>query len=312
MGFNCKIWLLNQKDFQVLFTIASTGKKVSDLDFHLPKRQNEIEEYFSYKYSIFEDCQGLKNSVFVVPEAYAWSLPLFSGSKVVFWWLSFDNSLYSLSQINLNQLRRPHVFHVSQSKYAADVVYAITKKQVSSLSDYTSVPPIYQGVNCDLSARQRKVVLNASHKIIFDLEAIVSKINMLSRGTIECQLLRDLSRRQVYESMTTARLFVDLASFPGKDRMPREAVLCGSLILLADAGAATSKLSTRDFDLSKDFYWDMEEIDELCEKILWMVNSPDYYFRLLEPYKRSLHYERQRFDAEVCSVFGALLKSGEQ
>jgi len=308
LGFECKLWLLNQSDFQQLFTIASSKQSLCSLFISLPKRENSIEEYFCYNYEYFADWQDISNTVFVVPEAYAWSIPLFKGSNLIFWWLSFDNALHSLSQINLNYLRQDYVRHACQSYYSARVVSSITQRSVSMLTDYTIVPTEVKERILDLELRPKKILINGSHKIIFDLEKIVARLRDISSNTIECVILKNLPREEVYNQMMTSRVFLDLASFPGKDRMPREAILCGSLTVLAAAGAASNSFGFDDFPLPDVFFWNMVDINTLCEKLLWMINDPKRYESYLYSYSNSISSEKLIFEAEVASLFGGFVE----
>ena len=55
---------------------------------------------------------------------------------------------------------------------------------------------------------------------------------------IEFKPIRGMTRQQVIDAMRHAKLYLDFGEFPGRERMPREAALCGCCIITSKIGSA--------------------------------------------------------------------------
>jgi hypothetical protein len=140
-GFDARVWLMVPEDFDVMRGATRSGVRLKQSQFTVPLRTNPIEEYRRYQALPFEVTNLEPSTVFVLPEVYAWAIPMFEGFPVLLWWLSVDNAFTALGQVNLNHLRMPLVSHACQSIYARQVVEALGLK-ATMLSDYTVVPAI--------------------------------------------------------------------------------------------------------------------------------------------------------------------------
>jgi hypothetical protein len=61
----------------------------------------------------------------------------------------------------------------------------------------------------------------------------------LALPEVEFVALENLSRAQMIECLRTTQVYVDFGAHPGKDRIPREAALCGCVVVVARRGSAS-------------------------------------------------------------------------
>lgn len=175
--------------------------------------------------------------VVVLPETLAHITKLLPDHvTVLIWWLSVDNAFGALGHINLNHLRKPNVLHAPQSEYAGRVLDALGLVSAGPLSDYT-VDLTKFATPMSWEDRPPLVLFNANHKVIANWPAIVMEVAKLD-GEISCQALASTDRANMARLFATARVYVDLGSFPGKDRMPREATTMGCCAIVSHAGAS--------------------------------------------------------------------------
>ena len=55
---------------------------------------------------------------------------------------------------------------------------------------------------------------------------------------IKFKPITGMTREQVIDTMRHAKLYVDFGEFPGRERMPREAALCGCCLITSKIGAS--------------------------------------------------------------------------
>lgn len=206
------------------------------------------EEYSSYKVNLARALPDEEGNVMVLPETALHLSFAFKRAKVLIWWLSVDNAFNALSGLragpqmspNMNYLRRPNLYHASQSRYAERFVEALGLNSLGMLSDYT-VDLTQYATPLPMSERPKLVAFNAQpHKVpppLIDLEAIGAEIKRID-PEIDLVAIGGLPRKAIADIFAHARVYVDLGNFPGKDRMPREAISMCCCALVANAGAA--------------------------------------------------------------------------
>jgi hypothetical protein len=76
----------------------------------------------------------------------------------------------------------------------------------------------------------------------------------LFKGEVIFVELKGMTTAGIAQSLSESDLYLDLGHFPGKDRIPREAILEGCPVFLAKRGAARNDI---DFPLSSEFKVDL-------------------------------------------------------
>jgi hypothetical protein len=206
--------------------------------YYFGARSNEIAEYARYKTSIADGVPNVPEVIVVLPETLCHLAPKFDKARVLIWWLSVDNGFGVLSRVNLNHLRKRNVRHAAQSLYAKGLVEALDLSFAGMLSDYTTdMSDLAQPM--DWQARPMLALFNANHKVVHNVDQIMAEI-VADDARFECRKLANLSRQEIAELLARARVYVDLGTFPGKDRLPREAARMGCIPIVAPVGAAAA------------------------------------------------------------------------
>ncbi len=282
--------------------LRSRAQRNEDTHSELVFGEHEIgiPEYADYRVELAQRIPHSPQAVVVVPEVLADLIPALSRNTILLWWLSVDNAFGPLSRVNLNHLRRPNVWHACQSHYAERFVTACGLQSLGPLSDYTTER--FAAADAGERAGKRTVAINASAKVISDLDAIEAAIATRDPG-LSLARVAGLSREALIELLSSAAVFVDLASFPGKDRMPREAARLGCPVVLADAGAGHYG---EDFPVpasSRVSPWAPESIADAVFALL----DPSRAEQQLAAWRGVLERERDDFDTEACNIFEALV-----
>lgn len=234
-GFDARLVYFRWEDFQ------------AGMPQQFPAYEPFAEEYACYKLKLARSLPDEEGAVIVLPETACNLSFMFKRAKVLIWWLSVDNAFPALSGLrlseklspNLNYLRRPNLYHASQSRYAERFVEALQLRSLGMLSDYTVDLTPY-AAPLPMSERPKLVAVNANvAKValgVVDLDALGEAIKRLD-PEIDLIAIGGMSRAEIAGVFAKARVYVDLGNFPGKDRMPREAASMGCSVIRMPDGA---------------------------------------------------------------------------
>ena len=183
--------------------------------------------------------------------------------------------------------------HMSNSFYAADFIKSMGVQNVFVLHN-----PIRQEYyNQEPSSIRLK-------KILFGPKTpkwVFRKIKT-ENADFECIRLKHIAAAEVKKLYGEAQLFVELGNFAGRDRMPREAVLSGCVILSSRNGSANYY---NDLQLP-DYYkinTHQKYTADLIEKTKNITGNYTSHYANMKPYVDYLIEENQNFDKVVSEIF---------
>ena len=294
-GFEAEIWLVSDGDANSFRDAVKKKIRFAGNTLQIPERLNKVDEYKHYQSKPFKSFAPGDDVIFIMPEVYISIMPLFVGCKVIVWWLSVDNALRAMADINLNMLRTPWVKHAVQSDYARAFTASLGLKS-TFLTDYTVISPKPTPA---LQDRPFKVSVNAGEKVIFDLNFLSALLKELCPA-VEIVKISGLSREEVYDAFSTSRVFIDLGNFPGKDRMAREALLLGANIIVGNAGAGHYEADYPLPALYRPQVYDLGAVAQLASK---MVHDPLTHAMQFKSARQIFGNEKESFDKEVMHTF---------
>lgn len=216
-----------------------------------PVHSNYIEYLIPYETTIEDD----QKNILIVPEIYTKLLENFKQVRKMIWWLSVDNYFFTLpsfkGEFNLRilnylrsqkylffnkSLKNEHIVHLYQSEYARVFLkkYGITNTM--PLSDYIHQSFIIKSEQLYNVKKKDIVVYNPKKGSKFTNELIrISK-------NISFVPIENMSRSDVVNLLASSKVYIDFGFHPGKDRIPREAVLLGNCILTGKKGSANNPI----------------------------------------------------------------------
>lgn len=289
---NCIVWYVLPSDIETLKRLHGNNLLRQGLVLDLGDRYCIVSEYEKYKARIENKISLDDDTIFIIPEVYVELTVLLANFRMVLWWLSVDNTFNYIGALNLNHLRRQRLWHACQSKYAYNFTQQLGLPNTTMLSDYTPLEDFYE------YSTKTIISISGLPKVVFDVESI-SK-NITEESGLPVKIVRGMSRSEVYSVLNESLVYVDLGSFPGKDRLPREALLRNCCVIATDAGAA------REFLLPDELYCPVGEIEFLVNKIVRLSKSCDLYRSELETAKSAIKREKEIFFSEVCSLISKL------
>jgi hypothetical protein len=285
LGFNSKVLFYDKAEIR--FDSASRRYDV------IYSQPINIEVPFAR----YETCTCFdEDAVLVFPEillGWARRFHAYGHRRKVYWWLSWDNA--PLGELNKfeQKLALLSCFHIFQSEYA--------RRQASALgfrgpivSDWTLPQEHVHGDEgfektndiCFLPAKAQ-----GTERVIAALEQEFSVIP-----------IRDMTRFEVSQVLRKSLVFLDFGQQPGKDRLPREAVLHDCIPVLRKTGAAVSFM---DFPIPENLkigIRTMASSQDLRELIRLIHSRHQDVLVSLQPFKEAIRHEKTVFYEQVRSL----------
>ena len=218
------------------------------------------EAYRLYKIQVTDVIEDDSRNMLILPETYFDFILKYKNINIGCWWMSVNNRYikttfkeallfqsglggkwnelkrfllnrgsFRLNDNNLLHKEQSRIIHFYQSAYAQYHLYANHFNRVLPLSDYIN----NDFVGNEGGLREDVILYNPKKGIKYTQEIIKRMPDY------HFVALSGFDRAGLTNRMRTAKLYIDFGEFPGKDRLPREAILNGCCILTGKIGAAS-------------------------------------------------------------------------
>ena len=262
----------------------------------------EATSYYSQYGVQWTDSAPVAGDVLVVPETMGELIPRFYGHcQCVFWWLSVDN-FFVADRYPLAILLKifPKVIHAAQSHYAQDF---LRQQGVQSLrlTDYLNAEFVTRfredSALQETAARQFDIAINPAKG--FDRSSKV----ITACSDLNFVLLERMSREEVINSLSSSKVYLDLGSHPGTDRIPREAALLGCVVVTNKRGSAGNQI---DVPIDKELFKYADEKfgfeATVKEALLQILSSVEDSKSKQDRYVGWITEAKNRFNDEVSTL----------
>ena len=115
--------------------------------------------------------------------------------------------------------------------------------------------------------------------------------------------IENMTRQKVRETMLRAKIYVDFGYHPGKDRMPREAAMCGCCIITGKQGAAGFSDDLYIDEAKYKFNQCERDIPNIVEKIREVLGNYDSEIQNFSSYRERISEEKAQFENDVLKLF---------
>lgn len=243
------------------------------------------DEYPNVKYIMYNEIIDAPDSIFIIPEIFHCELiqKYYPRSKKYLWWLSYDHC--KMSNINCSYIN----MHLFQSKYAHDKVINFIKTKNLFLSDYTKQVFVNNYISKCSYIKNNKIAINHQKDIYTETLCIKYKIPYV--------LLKNMSCKEIIDTLKECKIYIDNGYHPGKDRIPREAALMNCIIITNTKGSANNEV---DIPIQEKVNIDNEK--ELVELIFDIFNNYDKYYIKQQNYRDNILNEKNIFYNEVINI----------
>ena len=285
------------------------------------------EDYKKYELCITDEIEDTSNNVVVLPEVFIRRASLYKNAQILIWWMSVDNYFLSFqgnifqtfryskninfklalkntikkifykqnSTFSLKKIRDTGniVCNAYQSEYAADFLRNHKIGNIFPLKDYINVDYVYQAPN----KNKENIVLYNPKKGKKFTDRLIKSAPDLNWTPIQ-----NMTRTQVKKLMQKSKVYIDFGYHPGKDRLPREAAMCGCCIITGKLGAAGfyGDLSIRD---EFKFNQTSKDIKTIITKVRYLLEHYDEKINDYSSYRELIAKEKKEFEDNAIELF---------
>ena len=241
----------------------------------------------------------------IVPEVSTEHLAHFRRARPVVWWLSVDNYRGGFGDRHqfLHYVHRwifpdmpPGATHLFQSAYARDFVGKRFRRTGAMLTDYLADEYVGGGPPLSECSRNNIVAFNPRKGWNY-----TSKLIKTFPG-IQFMALEGMDRLQIKGALDTCKVYIDFGDHPGKDRLPREAAVCGAVVIVGRRGSARY---AQDVPLPESYKVDPRKlsVDSVGRMIQDAMDRFDWHQVRQASYRAAILDERAAFRRQADEVF---------
>lgn len=302
---------LNDNNHQAYITYFFEGRQGDSIPFEFKKY---VKEYRKEK-----DIVDSTNNLIIFPEVCIGKHRKYKKIQKAVWWLSVDN--YFFTRGKLNRLHRygvksflKHLYlrdyahdkdireipvHLYQSYFAANFLkeIGVPSNKTFYLSDY--VNDSYLNIYSDdlIENKENNVIYNPKKGLEF-----TKKIIAHCSVPIKWIPIENMSNEEVIRLMKKSKVYIDFGNHPGKDRMPREAAMCGCCIITDLRGSAEF---SEDVPIPNSYKFKDEDknLDLIMNKIEQCLINYKSSISDFSDYRKYIQNEKQVFSRDVKRIF---------
>jgi hypothetical protein len=311
-------------------------------------KEQVLEPYKCYNIKVATSVPDAEDTIVVLDEGFLYLASQFKKATLLFWWLSVDNffldpiqmpfvSWFDMSQwgwkhlihaikvrlhyikaritgedgsglpwypiFSLKQLARGNMISAYQSEYARLFLQNNGFKNLHPLSDYinTDFLTVQDGEKCQ---KENIVLYNPKKGYEYTRKLIEAD------SSIKWVPLINMTRDEMKNTMHKAKVYVDFGNHPGKDRIPREAALCGCCVITGTRGSAENDV---DIMIPAHFKFDERKTDisKIISTIHHLFDKYEMLIKEQESYRIKILKEKLTFENECMNIFGILFNGPE-
>lgn len=272
---------------------------------------------------VMEAPQDIKANVIVAVETNVSVLLKYRNAQKMIWWMSVDNYFLVMSSFlstvktrffnfkpSMEYCKRfwkkkryqviynKDIVHLVQSEYARQFLIGekVAPEMIKDLSDYLEDEVLKINIDTTIERDEKTVLYNPKKGIEFTQKL------MQELPDLNWKPIVNMTKQDVIDTLCRAELYIDFGNHPGKDRFPREAVLCGCCIITGTNGSAANDV---DIPISRSYKFDAidSNLSVISQKIRFVLNNYQSCIKDFEAYKRKILDEKQVFLQQALNIF---------
>lgn len=128
---------------------------------------------------------------------------------------------------------------------------------------------------------------------------------VVKASPFDCRPIMGLSRAGVIDLMRHAKLYIDFGAFSGRERLPREAAMCGCCVLTSRAGAAAY---FRDVAIHEEYKFDDTQLEDVIDAMKDIIEDYHLHRPFFNVYRSFIKQDRESFKSEVREIAKVFLE----
>lgn len=285
-------------------------------------------------FCLFKEIEDKENIGIIIPETFAYFSNYFNNAKVYIWWLSVDNSVikdigiikkifyvlsYPARVIKHKKLykgaiyaklksfldaktysffnEKDNIVHLCASYYALDYVSKNTTKEVFKCIEPISLYFLEAFQKERIDAYMRDNVILYNPKKSGEFVSVLEK----KYKNLQFKPLVNMSQSDLVKAYLQAKLYIDFGPFPGAERIPKEAVLFGCIVITGKHGASAYY---NDVVISDNYKFDEKlQLKEIVDEISNCLNNYEQEVKQFKEYKSTVINLEKRFMESIREIF---------
>ena len=284
--------------------------------------------YSKYNVSVADGIEDTENNLIIVPETNTSFLKCFKRIKKHVCWLSLTYYFPYKSMVAnyepylpiffkpflyvLAFLKRPFKFvkskrlplskmkHVGHS-YNTDLTKLFLFKKGITSDNYLCGPlsDDYFLVN-ESNVKKTNIITFNPKKGYFYTKKIIKEFLKEYGNKYTFVPIKNMTNKEVLEALSKSKLYIDFGYFPGPERLPRQAVMCHTNILVSFDGAAKFD----DVPIPNKFKCAIKKtsIKEIAHKMMDMLENHEKYDSCFDSYRLFVTKQKEVFLDEISSI----------
>lgn len=242
-----------------------------------------------------------EGTLIVAPEILPEVLLAIPARNRAVWWLSVDNAVAHNPKLNdpgyANTLIGGSGFtNFYQSDYARRFVERHGgSRSAFPLFDYINPEYIRSGPPESQSRRQQVGLFPQKG-------GILASRFMSANPQLPFAAIQNMTREQVRRTLLDCAVYIDFGHHPGKDRVPREAAVCGAIVFLHERGAAQH---FQDHALDRTYLFTEQDIDtgSLASRVAEAIADRERHYARQQVYRQQIRLGFEEFMLQVRTFF---------
>jgi len=284
---------------EAIHEFTSNMNKLEDVDariwyWNAGKGDPTPQEYKRYGCEYVTELPKGYDGVIVFPEIWANYAALYPDIVTAVWWLGVDAyASWTPADQRGEFLGDDSIIHIAQSQYAYEFLHKLRVRKLYKCGDLLNAD-FYE--EFEEEERSDVVLYNPVKATPF-----MKKI-MDACPDVKFKPVKDMTRAQVIDTMRHSKLYIDFGEFPGRERMPREAALCGCCLITSKVGAAAYHE-----DFRHNYKYDSKDahIWAIVRRIHEVLDNFEECQHDFEIFRRSLMAERKGVQFQYRTIRGA-------
>lgn len=273
-----------------------------------PVHETYKKYHLPYTFEVEDDEQN----IIVITEAFSEYLYHTKKIQRIFWWLSVDIYIKRLRDFVdkrlLNPLKEPmpklfyfygeddNIEFWGQSEYVRQFLYLNEVKNSINIETPMSQTFLRKAKNINFNKKKDIVAYNPKKGL-----EITEKL-IAEAPDIDWQPIENMTPEQVQELLAAAKIYIDFGDFRGRERLPREAVLSGCVVITSRNGAAANDI---DINIPAEFKFDGKKLNpkQVIKKIREVFENFDEAFESQKEFHDKELAAPQTFKTAITAAF---------
>lgn len=255
-------------------------------------------DYKEYNIQTTSKIEDDPSNLLVSPEIFLNSLEKFTNIQKSIWWLASRINEDGTYDEEKWYKSLPGVSHFHNSYFAEFMLRSIPHFEDNSIYQLQT----YVNTEFQLEENNKENIVCYNPKKGFEYTSEIIKY-FSDNNDIKFIPIQNMNRGQVKETLKKAKVYIDLGNHPGRERLPREAVMSGCCVLTSFRGSAQFY---RDVPITNEYKFSTNplELNRMCDTIKDCIENYETHNINFHHYRRVISNNPTQFKIDVDNIFG--------